>query len=173
METRPAWRGRVVMLALAYPSREGLADYLSYRSEVEHTADRINDAWGTADWTPIVLDVADDRDRSVAALTRYDVLLVNPVRDGLNLVAKEGPLVNTVDGVVVLSREAGAWEELQPAAVGVNPFDVTGTALALELALGMDPDERANRAAALRDLVLGRTAADWLDDQRAAGERLA
>ena len=173
LETRPPWRGRVVMLALAYPSREGLADYLSYRSEVEHTAERINDAWGTADWTPIVLDVADDRDRSVAALTRYDVLLVNPVRDGLNLVAKEGPLVNTVDGVVVLSREAGAWEELQPAAVGVNPFDVTGTALALELALGMDPDERANRAAALRDLVLGRTAADWLDDQRAAGERLA
>ena len=116
------------MLALAYPSREGLADYLAYRTEVEHTVTRINDAWASEDWTPIVLDVADDRDRSVAALSRYDVLLVNPIRDGLNLVAKEGPLVNTTDGVVVLSREAGAWEELYPAAVGVNPFDVTGTA---------------------------------------------
>ena len=95
-------------MALAYPSRQGLAEYLAYRTEVEHTADRINDAFGTAGWTPIVLDVADDRARSVAALTRYDVLLVNPVRDGMNLVAKEGPLVNRTDGVVVLSREAGA-----------------------------------------------------------------
>ena len=73
---------------------------------------RVNERWATADWTPVILDVADDRARSIAALTRYDVLLVNPVRDGLNLVAKEGPLVNTADGVLVLSREAGAWDEL-------------------------------------------------------------
>jgi len=172
LEGRPEWRGRVVMLALAYPSREGLADYLSYRSEVEHLTERINDRWGTGDWTPVVLDVADDRSRSVAALTRYDVLLVNPVRDGLNLVAKEGPLVNKADGVLVLSREAGAWAELQSAAVGVNPFDVTATADALDLALSMDGAERRRRAEALRDVVLGRTAADWLADQLAAGQAL-
>ncbi|HMD46761.1 MAG TPA: trehalose-6-phosphate synthase [Acidimicrobiales bacterium] len=172
LETRPHWRGAVVLLALAYPSREGLADYLAYRSEVEHTAARINERWGTADWVPVVLDVADDRDRSVAALTRYDVLMVNPIRDGMNLVAKEGPLVNTHDGVVVLSREAGAWEELHPAAVGVNPFDVTGTAAALDLALTMDPAQRAQRADALREIVLGRTAADWLADLLAQAEQL-
>jgi trehalose 6-phosphate synthase len=172
LETRPEWRGAVVMLALAYPSREGLADYLAYRTEVEHTVTRINDAWASEDWTPIVLDVADDRDRSVAALSRYDVLLVNSIRDGLNLVAKEGPLVNTTDGVVILSREAGAWEELFPAAVGVNPYDVTGTARALELALSMDGAERATRAAGLRQIVLGRTAADWLADQLAVAGRL-
>ena len=172
LEARAQWRGRVMMLALAYPSREGLADYLSYRSEVEHTAERINETWGTDDWTPVVLDVADDYSRSVAALTRYDVLLVNPVRDGLNLVAKEGPLVNRTDGVLVLSREAGAWDELQSAAVGVNPFDVTATADALDLALSMDGDERRDRAAALRESVLGRTAADWLADQLAAGQAL-
>jgi trehalose 6-phosphate synthase len=172
LETRPEWRGAVVMLALAYPSREGLADYLAYRTEVEHTVARINETWGTAEWVPIILDVADDRDRSVAALSRYDVLLVNPIRDGLNLVAKEGPLVNTTDGVVVLSREAGAWEELQPAAVGVNPFDVSGTAAALDLALGMDADGRSKRAAILRELVLGRTAADWLADELAVADRL-
>ena len=168
LETEPRWRGRVVFLALAYPSREGLAEYLAYRTEVEHTVERINEAWGTPDWTPVLLDVADDRNRSVAALRRYDVLLVNPVRDGLNLVAKEGPLVNASDGVVVLSREAGAWEELAPAAVGVNPFDVTGTAEALDLGLGMEADERAARAASLRRIVLDRTAADWLADQLAA-----
>jgi trehalose 6-phosphate synthase len=171
-ETRPDLRGAVVMLALVYPSREGLAEYLAYRSEIEHTVARINDVWSTPGWTPIVLDVADDRDRSVAALTRYDALLVNPIRDGLNLVAKEGPLVNTVDGAVVLSSEAGAWEELAPAVVTVNPFDVTGTAEGLARALEMAAPERAERAAALRRTVLGRTAADWLADQFAAAEGL-
>ena len=123
----PEWRGQVVHVAMAYPSRQGLAEYLAYASEVEHTAARINHALGSSSasgsagtgasgsgessdadgWTPIVLLVEDDRDRSLAALATSDVLLVNPVRDGLNLVAKEGPLLNHNDGVLVLSREAG------------------------------------------------------------------
>jgi trehalose 6-phosphate synthase len=170
LETRPEHRDRVVLLALAYPSREGLAEYLAYRNEVEHTVERINQTWGTDTWTPIILEVADDRERSVAALERYDVLLVNPIRDGLNLVAKEGPLVNRRDGVLVISREAGAWEELHRAAIGINPFDVTGTAAAMEIALTMEPGQRARRASDLRELVLARTAADWFADLMAASE---
>ena len=114
LTAHPEWRGRVVHVACAYPSRQGLAEYLAYGADVEHTAERINHAFGAAadGWTPIVLPVEDDWARSLAALTLSDVLLVNPVRDGLNLVAKEGPLVNTVDGVLVLSRQAGAWAEL-------------------------------------------------------------
>jgi trehalose 6-phosphate synthase len=172
LTTHPEWRERVVLLALTYPSREGLAEYLAYRSEVEHAVERINERWGTPGWTPIVSEVADDRDRSVAALARYDVLLVNPVRDGLNLVAKEGPLVNENDGVLVLSREAGAWEELYPAAFGVNPFDISGTAQALALALSMERPERARRAARLREIVQSRTASDWLGDQLRAADEL-
>jgi trehalose 6-phosphate synthase len=168
LDVHPEWRGRVEFLALAYPSREGLADYLAYRSEVEHTAVRINETYGTDTWSPVTLDVSDDRPRSVAALMRSDVLLVNPVRDGLNLVAKEGPLVNQVDGVLVLSREAGAWEELFPAAFGINPFDVSATAEALHAALSMSPALRRDRAAELRRIVVRRTAADWLADQLAA-----
>jgi trehalose 6-phosphate synthase len=170
IETRPEWRDRVVLLALAYPSRESLADYLAYRNEVEYAVARVNETWGTDSWTPIVLDVADARARSVAALQRYDVLLVNPVRDGLNLVAKEGPLVNRKDGVLVMSREAGAWEELRTAAIGINPFDVSGTCAALESALTMGREERAGRAGDLRQLVLAHTAADWLADLIAASE---
>ena len=101
------------------------------------------------------------------------MLLVNPVRDGLNLVAKEGPLLNTADGVLVLSHQAGAWEELALAgggALGVNPFDVAGTADALHDALAMDAPERAARAAALRAAVRGRTSADWWADQLAAAQ---
>ena len=98
------------------------------------------------------------------------MLLVNPVRDGLNLVAKEGALLNGGDGVLVLSREAGAWEELSEAALGVNPFDVAGTADTLQRALSMDPEERRSRAARLRQLVVSRTASDWLEEQVAAAE---
>ena len=170
----PEWRGRVVHVALAYPSRQGLAEYLAYASDVEHTAARINHSLGSDDWTPILLSVQDDWPRSLAALTLSDVLLVNPVRDGLNLVAKEGPLLNTADGVLVLSHQAGAWEELSldgGGALGVNPFDVAGTADALHAALTMDAAERATRAGALRDAVRGRTAADWWADQLAAAAR--
>jgi trehalose 6-phosphate synthase len=168
LETHPEWRGRVVFLALGYTSRESLAEYLAYGTEVEHAVTRVNERWGTEDWRPVILDVADDPDRSFAALTRYDVLLVNAVRDGLNLVAKEGPLVNDNDGVLVLSREAGAFEELQDAALAVNPFDVADTADVLAEALAMAAGERARRAGHLRDIVMKRQAGDWLADLLAA-----
>ena len=168
LEERPEWREQVVFGALVYPSRESLVQYQAYRQEVEAVVERINNRFGTDGWTPIVLDPSDNFPRSVAALKRYDVLLVNPVRDGLNLVAKEGPLVNEADGVVVLSREAGVWDELADAAVGVNPFDIAETADALVAALTMEPGERARRSAALRAAVRSRQPQDWLDDQLAA-----
>jgi trehalose 6-phosphate synthase len=173
LTAHPEWRGQVVHVALAYPSRQGLAEYLAYAADVEHTAERINHAFGDEGWTPILLSVKDDWPRSLAALTLSDVLLVNPVRDGLNLVAKEGSLLNTADGVLVLSHQAGAWEELAlggGGALGINPFDVAGTADALHTALTMDRPERAARAAALRTAVRARTAAEWWADQLAAAQ---
>jgi trehalose 6-phosphate synthase len=171
--THPEWCGEVVHVAFAYPSRQGLAEYLAYGAEVAHTAERINHAHASPEtgWTPILLSVEDDRARSLAALASSDVLLVNPVRDGLNLVAKEGPLLNRADGVLVLSREAGAWEELWlggDGALGVNPFDVSATAEALHVALTMDAATRRHRARALRTAVQARTSADWWADQLAA-----
>ena len=168
LAAHPEWLDKVVHVALVYPSRQGLADYLALGSEITQVAERINHALATPEWTPIVLRIEDDRTRSLAALTISDVLLVNPVRDGLNLVAKEGPLLNTAAGVLVLSRQAGAWEELAEAALGVNPFDVTGTADALHRALSMGMEERVRRAEQLRSLVRARTAADWMQDQLAA-----
>jgi trehalose 6-phosphate synthase len=117
---------------------------------------------------PIMLDSEDNYPRSVAALRRADVLLVNPVRDGLNLVAKEGPLVNERDSVLVLSHQAGAWDELGAHVVGVNPFDVAGTARALAAALDLPAPERSTRARSLRKVVAARSPLDWFDDQRAA-----
>lgn len=168
--TYPAWREQVTFVASIYPSRQSLADYQAYRSEVEAVVERINTRWGTESWTPIVLDTVDHFPRSVAVLRRADVLLVNPIRDGLNLVAKEGVLVSDRDAVLVLSREAGVWDELGADAIGVNPFDVAGTADALHTALCMEPAERAHRAEGLRAAARARTPQSWLDDQvRAAG----
>lgn len=168
LRTRPDWRGNVVLIALAYASREGLADYIAYRTEVTQLAERVNRRWATGDWTPVILHVADDYARSIAALTRYDVLLVNPVRDGLNLVAKEGPLLNRRHGVLALSREAGAWDELGEAALEVNPFDVAGTAAVLAAALDLGATARTERSSRLAELAAARTPRKWLDDQLAA-----
>ena len=168
LRTRPEWRERVVFAAFVYPSREGLAEYQAYRHEIESVITRINAEWSTPTWTPVVYDPSDDFPRSVAALQRYDVLVVNPVRDGLNLVAKEGALVNERDGVLVLSREAGVFAELAEACLPVHPFDVAGTADVLHAALTTPPDEARALRDTARKIAASRTAADWLRDQLSA-----
>jgi trehalose 6-phosphate synthase len=165
LRTRPEWREKVVFAAFVYPSREGLPEYLAYRQEVEMLAEEVNAAWRTPGWEPVLLDTSDNFARSVAALKRYDVLLINPVRDGLNLVAKEGPMLNENDGVLALSREAGVWEELGEVTLEVNPFDVSGTADVLARALTMPAADRAAHARDLRELASVRTPRRWLDDQ--------
>ncbi len=164
LEARPGLRGRVVFVAMVYPSRQGLAEYLAYENEVEQTVARVNDRWATRDWVPILLDDRDDYARSVAGMQRYDVLLVNALRDGLNLVAKEGPIVNRRDGVLCLSPETGAYDELKAAALAVHPYDLEQCAGALDDALSMPLDERAVRATKLRALATMRSPADWLAD---------
>ena len=164
LEERPEWRERAVFVALVYASRETMPEYLAYRQEVEQVVERVNARWSRGDWTPIVFDARDDYARSVAGLMRYDALLVNPVKDGLNLVAKEGPLVNQRDGQVCLSREAGAFDELGEAVLPVHPYDLSQAASTIHEALAMPADERKARATRLRVLAAARTPTDWLND---------
>ena len=163
LDEHPEWHGRVTMLALLDPSRQSIAEYVDYLVALEHEADAINERFGRKGWVPIDLQVSDDFPRSVAAYKQFDVLFVNAVYDGLNLVAKEAPLVNTRDGVLVLSENAGAHEELGDWALSVNPFDVAGQADALLRALTMDEDERAQRRRAIRDHVRANDVAAWLE----------
>ncbi len=165
LANRPDLRRGVVFRSLGYPSREGLPEYLAYRQEVETLADVINQRWGDPDWTPLEVDMTDDYPRSVAHLRRYDVLLVNPIRDGLNLVAKEGPIVNERRGTLVLSRESGIHDELAEAVISVNPYDIQEQAEALAAALDRTDEQRTSAAAELRGLALRRTPAEWLSDQ--------
>ncbi|MGW3627053.1 alpha,alpha-trehalose-phosphate synthase (UDP-forming) [Streptomyces sp. NPDC000880] len=165
LETRPEWRERVVHVAFAYPSRQDLAVYRDYTAEVQRLADEINSAYGTATWSPVVLHVKDDFARSLAAYRLADVALVNPIRDGMNLVAKEIPVVSEEGCVLVLSREAGAYEELREDAVTVNPYDVTGTADALHVALTMPDDERSRHTKRLAAAATALPPQKWFLDQ--------
>ena len=167
LEARPGLRSRVVFAAMVYPSRQDLPEYAAYTKEIEQTVERINDRWATRDWLPIVLDSRDDFFRSVAGMQRYDVLFVNPVKDGLNLVAKEGPMLNRRDGILCLSREAGAFDELHEAVLALHPYDIEQMAGALDDALATPLDLRATQAARLRALVEARTPASWLAEQLA------
>ncbi|CAL9550904.1 Trehalose-6-phosphate synthase [Streptomyces sp. enrichment culture] len=165
LETHAEWRERVVHVAFAYPSRQDLAVYRDYTAEVQRVADEINAEYGTPGWTPVVLHVKDDFARSLAAYRLADVALVNPIRDGMNLVAKEVPVVSDAGCALVLSREAGAHEELGEDAIMVNPYDVTGTAAALHEALSMRPEERAERSKRLAAAATALPPAQWFVDQ--------
>ncbi|MGW2740748.1 alpha,alpha-trehalose-phosphate synthase (UDP-forming) [Streptomyces sp. NPDC001450] len=171
LEDHPEWRERVVHLAFAYPSRQDLPVYREYTAEVQRVAETINSVYGTAGWTPVVLHVKDDFARSLAAYRLADVALVNPIRDGMNLVAKEVPVVSDEGCALVLSREAGACEELGEDAIVVNPYDIGGTARALHEALSLPAGERAERSKRLAVAATALPPAQWFLDQLGALER--
>ncbi|WP_017613155.1 alpha,alpha-trehalose-phosphate synthase (UDP-forming) [Nocardiopsis salina] len=161
----PEWRGRVTHLAFAYPSRGDVAEYREYTETVRRLAEEINEEFATPEWTPLVLEVNDDYPRSLASFQLADVLLVNPIRDGMNLVAKEAPLLSERDAVLVLSREAGAADELGEDALLVNPFDTVETAEALDRALSMPSEERRGRRKRLAEAAVALPPRRWFQEQ--------
>jgi trehalose 6-phosphate synthase len=165
LRSHPRWRGRVVHLVCAYPSRHDLPEYREYTAAVQRIAGEIEDEFATDSWLPLRLEMTDDYPRSLAALSLADVLVVNPLRDGMNLVAKEGPVLAQSGAALVLSREAGACAELAPDSIVVNPFDVGETAEAMHAALLMPPDERLNRCRRLAAAATSQPPARWFADQ--------
>ncbi|MGY3202503.1 alpha,alpha-trehalose-phosphate synthase (UDP-forming) [Streptomyces sp. TE5632] len=165
LEDHPEWRERVVHLAFAYPSRQDLAVYRDYTAEVRRVAEEINERYGTPGWRPVVLHVRDDFARSLAAYRLADVALVNPIRDGMNLVAKEIPILAEGGCALVLSREAGAHEELGEDAITVNPYDVVDTARALHEGLMTSPAERTERAKRLTAAATALPPEQWFLEQ--------
>ena len=174
LRANPEWRGRVVFLALLLPSRLDVEEYRTYTQECIAEATRINESFGEGDWQPIELRTDHDFEDVLAAYQSYDVLLVNPVFDGMNLVAKEGATLNRNHGVLILSRTAGAYAELGRASIGVDPVDLAGMAEAMHIALNMKDEQRAERATALRRAASSRSPAQWArrqlrDLERASG----
>ncbi len=171
LDAHPEMHGRVIMLSRLDPSRQDIPEYAEYLGAIQREARRVNDRFHRDGWTPIWLEIADDFARSVAAYKQFDVLLVNPIFDGLNLVAKEAPLINSRDGVLILSENAGVHEELGQWALTVNPFDVAGQAEAIHLALELPAEERRRRIEAIRAHVREHDLGAWIEAQLADLDR--
>ncbi|MDQ5820955.1 MAG: trehalose-6-phosphate synthase [Actinomycetota bacterium] len=165
LASHPETHGRVGMLALLDPSRQDIPEYAEYLGAIQRTARQVNDRFQTEGWMPIDLQIADNFPQSVAAYKQYDVLLVNAIFDGLNLVAKEAPLVNGRDGVLILSENAGVHEELGEWALTVNPFDVGGQAEAIHEALELGVAARRRFVEAIRAHVREHDIGAWLAAQ--------
>src|SRR5436853_325154 len=146
LEQHPEFTERVTFIAQLMPSRTDVPQYAEYLERIEALVAVVNHRHGTPDWMPIQLKLRDDIDEAMAAYKHYDVLLVNAMFDGMNLVAKEGPIVNEREGVSILSENTGAHEELGEDALSVNPFDIQELADSIFAALAMDPAERRRTA---------------------------
>jgi trehalose 6-phosphate synthase len=165
LRRHPRLTGKVRFVALLVPSRTAIPEYQRLSEEITEAAAEINRRHGREDWQPIVTIYGNNYSRALAAMSLYDVLLVNPLADGMNLVSKEGPIVNERDGVLVLSTQAGAHEELAPGALSVDPEDVEGTAEVLWQALNLPPEERRVMARYLRWTIERRDLRFWLYSQ--------
>ncbi|MHB8718554.1 MAG: alpha,alpha-trehalose-phosphate synthase (UDP-forming) [Candidatus Dormibacteria bacterium] len=165
LEAHHDLHGEVLFWAYLQPSRQDIDDYRAYLGSVLSVAARINRRFARGGWTPIRVEVEDNMARAVAGYRQFDVLLVNPIYDGMNLVAKEGVLCNRHNGVLVLSENAGSHEELGDFALTVNPFDVDETAEALFLGLRMDERQKAARAERIRETVRAADINRWISLQ--------
>lgn len=168
LELRPDLRSRVRFSAFLIPSRTDLSVYRAYRDAIFETIDGINARFcREGARPPINVFYTNDRDQALAAMESCDVLLINSLQDGMNLVAKEWALVSQRPGVLVLSETTGVAAEAAEAALLVSPLDIEGTAQALATALDTMEPERALRLTRFRERLLRWTARDWLRTQLA------
>ncbi len=165
LEQHPEFREKVTFIAHLQPSRQDVPEYAEYLERIEALVAVVNHRHGTTDWMPIDLRIYENFPEAVARYKHFDLLLVNSLFDGMNLVAKEAPAVNTRNGVVILSENTGAHEELGDCTLSVNPFDIQEQADTIYRALTMDPEEKRVRAERLKEIIAEHDPGDWIDDQ--------
>ncbi|MDP9229023.1 MAG: trehalose-6-phosphate synthase [Actinomycetota bacterium] len=165
LDQHPEFREKVTFIAHLQPSRLDVPEYAEYMERIEALVAVVNHRHGTTDWMPIDLRIYENFPEAVARYKHFDLLIVNSLFDGMNLVAKEAPAVNTRDGVVMLSENTGAHEELGDCTLSVNPFDVQEQADTIHRALTMEPEERRIRATRLKQIISRRDPGDWVDEQ--------
>ncbi len=161
----PEFREEVTFIAHLQPSRQDVPEYAEYLERIEALVAVVNHRHGTTDWMPIDLKIYENFYDAVARYKHFDLLMVNSLFDGMNLVAKEAPAVNTRDGVLMLSENTGSHEELADYVLSVNPFDIQEQADAIHRALTMEEEEKRRRAEGLREIIFSRNPGDWVDDQ--------
>lgn len=165
LEKYPEWREKVKFVATLMPSRQDIKIYREYTDKIRDIVKEINEKYATPDWQPIKYICRGDYDLVIALLKRYDVLMVNPILDGMNIVAKEGSVVNENNGVIVLSNGAGCYEELKDGAICINPFDLRQTAESIDMALLMDEKTKAQMIAKTRKAIQRNDLNKWVSHQ--------
>ncbi len=165
LERNPDLIGKVKFLAFLVPSRTHIRQYQRYLQEVDALVSEINQAFGTEEWQPITVFYENNYTQAMAAMKLYDVLLVNSIIDGMNLVAKEGPVVNTRGGIVILSETAGAYNQMKDGVLAVSPADIEGTVQALYQAITASVEERERRASILTQEIEREDVINWMDSQ--------
>ncbi len=161
----PEFREEVTFIAHLQPSRQDVPEYAEYLERIEALVAVVNHRHGTTDWMPIDLKIYENFHDAVARYKHFDLLMVNSLFDGMNLVAKEAPAVNTRDGVLMLSENTGSHEELYDYVLTVNPFDIQEQADAIYRALTMPAEERRELSQGLKEIIYSRNPGDWVDDQ--------
>jgi trehalose 6-phosphate synthase len=161
----PEFREEVTFIAHLQPSRQDVPEYAEYLERIEALVAVVNHRHGTTDWMPIDLKIYENFHDAVARYKHFDLLMVNSLFDGMNLVAKEAPAVNTRDGVLMLSENTGSHEELWDYVLTVNPFDIQEQADAIYRALTMPAEKRREWSRGLKEIIYSRNPGDWVDDQ--------
>ena len=161
----PDLHGQVNFLAFLVPSRTHIRQYQRYMEEIKQVVLQINNEFGDAEWQPIITFIENNYTQAIAGMKLYDVLLVNTIIEGMNLVAKEGPVVNTRDGVLVLSESSGDHHQLREGSLSISPTDIEGTMEALYQAITMPAEERKQRASQLISGVCREDNTDWITRQ--------
>jgi trehalose 6-phosphate synthase len=165
LEKYPEWREKVKFVATLMPSRQDIKIYREYTDNIKDIVKKINEKHATPDWEPIKYICRGDYDLVIALLKRYDVLMVNPILDGMNIVAKEGSVVNENNGALILSTGAGCYEELKEGAICINPYDIRQTAESMDKALLMDEKTKAQMIDSARAALRRNDLNKWVSDQ--------
>jgi len=165
LEKHPELQGKVKFLSTGKPTRQQIKEYRDYKAGVDKIIDEINQKYSKDGWTPIEQIFKADYSLVAAAFKNYDCLMVNPICDGMNIVSKEGAVVNENNGVLILSEHAGSYEELKDYALNVDPFDISQTADAIYEALIMSQNERERRLKGLKKIVSERNIYHWITEQ--------
>jgi trehalose 6-phosphate synthase len=165
LEKHPEWKEKVKFVATLMPSRQDINVYREYTDNIRDIVKEINEKYATLDWQPIKYICRGDYDLVIAFLKKYDVLMVNPILDGMNIVAKEGSAVNENNGALILSTGAGCYGELKDGAICINPYDIRQTADSLDTALLMDEKTKTQMIAKARAAVQRNDLNKWVSDQ--------
>jgi trehalose 6-phosphate synthase len=165
LEKNSEFHGKITFFITGMSTRESVKEYQEYKSAVSKIIDEINEKYSKDGWKPIIPHFEAEYSLVTAALKNYDCLLVNSIHDGMNIVPKEGAIVNENNGVLILSETTGAHDELKEYSISINALDIAQTAKAIYKAVKMEQNEREKRLKGLKEIINQYDVYKWIGEQ--------